>query len=419
MSAKSTRLWNSQFVNLLLIDLSFQFGIYFTSPIVSNYTVFLGATVAIGGFIAGLHSATAMMMRPIMGFIADRFRKISLLFFAAVLFTLGSIGGSLATDVVALGLSRVVMGVGFALRTVVITAFVSLVVPKEKLGQGVGWVGLAGTVSNALAPMIGEAIGSRFGFHVDFIITTFLFMGGIALVIIFNFNSREAVAEDAEITKRGSGEAGRRKISLSDFMYIPAVKYAVLGFLASFPYGTGITMMFLAAESVNVSGAGVYFTAFALMAMVSKPLAGRISDRYGVVAAAVPAALIMASGMAVLAFMTSYWHALAGGVLMGLGEASFYSAIQAESVRNVPKECLGRAVNTFYIGPDVANGLGPLLSGWLLQTFGMTVMFLTSASAGVIAVVLLLAIKAKEKNAKKSTEEGAEKSEEEDAIDSE
>jgi len=397
MSAKSNRLWNSQFVNLLLIDLSFQFGIYFTSPIVSNYTVFLGATVAIGGFVAGLHSATAMLMRPIMGFIADRFRKISLLFFAAVLFTLGSIGGSLATDVVTLGLSRVVMGVGFALRTVVITAFVSLVVPAEKLGQGVGWVGLASTVSNALAPMIGEAVGSRFGFNVDFVITTVLFMVGIGLVVLFYFNGRQAVAEDSALAKRDAAEPGRRKISLSDFMYIPAIKYAVLGFLASFPYGTGITMLFLAAESVDVTGVGVYYTAFALMALVSKPMAGKISDRYGVVAAVVPSALIMGSGMAVLAFMTSYWHALAGGILMGLGEASFYSAVQAESVRNVPKDCLGRAVNTFYIGPDVANGLGPLLSGWLLQTFGMTAMFLTSASAGVIAAALILAIKAREK----------------------
>ena len=84
--------------------------------------------------------------------------------------------------------------------------------------------------------------------------------------------------------------------------------------------------------------------------------------------------------------MASLPAVLVAAACMGVGQASAYSAIQAEAVRGVPACELGRASNTFYIGTDVGMGFGPMALGVVLQLAGVTAMFL----AGSVLVLLAL-----------------------------
>lgn len=96
-----------------------------------------------------------------------------------------------------------------------------------------------------------------------------------------------------------------------------------------------------------------------------------------------------------LAFFDTITGIVVAGICMGLGQGSAYSAIQAESVRNVPYDQLGRAANTFYIGPDLGMGLGPVVSGFILQTWGIAPAFLFCAFLIIVSLVILLFRKSK------------------------
>ena len=80
---KAERLWNIRFVQLVLIEALFQFGAYMTNPVVSGYAVALGATIAVGGVLAGLSASMALVARPLTGWLADRLAKKSFLLIAA------------------------------------------------------------------------------------------------------------------------------------------------------------------------------------------------------------------------------------------------------------------------------------------------------------------------------------------------
>ena len=81
--------------------------------------------------------------------------------------------------------------------------------------------------------------------------------------------------------------------------------------------------------------------------------------------------------------------------LCGEGSGVAYCALQAESVRGVPEDRLGRAANTFYLGPDLCMGLGPVVGGFILQRAGASAMFLFNAVAVLAGLGLLAAHEAR------------------------
>ena len=75
--------------------------------------------------------------------------------------------------------------------------------------------------------------------------------------------------------------------------------------------------------------------------------------------------------------------------LCGEGSGVAYCALQAESVRGVPQDRVGRAANTFYLGPDLCMGLGPVVGGFVLQAAGAAALFLFNAAAVLLGLILL------------------------------
>ena len=98
-----------------------------------------------------------------------------------------------------------------------------------------------------------------------------------------------------------------------------------------------------------------------------------------------PAMLVAAAGMVVMAFSDGFAGVVVAGACMGVGQGSADRALQAESVRGVPEDLLGRAANTFYLGPDLCMGLGPVVGGFILQRAGVSAMFLFERALRAVA----------------------------------
>ncbi|MCI2241282.1 MFS transporter [Adlercreutzia faecimuris] len=421
------RLWNRRFVQLLLIEAMLQMGGFLTRPIISNYAIELGAAVPVAGFLAGMLATAALVIRPVSGAISDKLSKKTLLTVSCGLFAAGAFGCALVRSVFWMGVFLALQGFAFAFKSAIIISLVPLVVPKRYTGSGVGWMGLAYTVAIALGPAIGSQVGAAVGYPASFALSGVMLAVALVLAALFKAPPEAAghdlggeptaapeaagaatagddpllagaEAVEVEETALEGGPAApapparRGRFSLRTIFYLPVIPLAVVGGTLMVSQGITSSFILLAGEMRGIEAVSLYFVFYSIANLGARPLAGRASDAWGVRRVAPPMMVVAVLGMLALAFVPSVAGVAAGGVCMGLGQGSAYAAIQAESVRGVPADQLGRSANTYFIGPDLGMGLGPVFGGWVLQSWGPAAMFVFNAATILLALALFLAL---------------------------
>jgi predicted MFS family arabinose efflux permease len=120
----------------------------------------------------------------------------------------------------------------------------------------------------------------------------------------------------------------------------------------------------------DAGGAGLAFGAFALSAVVLRPLAGRWSDAHGRRPRPAAGAMVAAAAL----FLTPLAHGLAAVValrlLLGLGEALFFVASLAALADLAPPGRTGEAVSYNSLGLYLGLGLGAPLGEVLVRSVG-------------------------------------------------
>ena len=439
--ATITKFWNRYFVALLVLDACVQIATFTTRPIMANYAVALGATIAIGGFIAGLNKMTALALRPVSGILSDRIPKKNSLILANCAYMVSMFGCALAADPLIMGIFAAVQGISLAFQSVSVISLTVLAVPPERTGSGVGLIGLVNTLALAVGPALGNYISEVWDYPTCFFAAGLLF--AVSFVISILYKSPEQSSEDAsgddgakalpetteelqdvsedlidaaeELDEKAVSEQpatavpektsvfGRLAKILNEAFYLPSMPYAFAAML------TTCTPSIMSVFVMTVTGMGylengaLYFTAYALVAMMFRPLAGRLSDEHGILAIALPGLIIAAVGMMTLVFFHSTIAVIVAGVLIGAGQASAQCTIQAECVRGVDSDHLGRAANTYYFGADVAGGFGPVVGGVVLQLIGPPALFSFNALALLGGLVILVVVS---RSRKRSRQEG-------------
>ena len=417
----SERLWSLRFAQILLIESTLQFGMYTTRPIISNYALSLGASMALAGFLAGLLATAALAIRPLSGTVSDRLSKRTLLVISCGLFAASALGCALCHTLWLLGVFLAIQGFAFAFKSTLVVSLTSLIVPKSRIGAGVGFLGVAYTVAGAVGPAVGSAISKSLGYSAVFAVSSAMLFAGFVLAVLLRLPKREGArvgatdAGEAAGAGAGAGEAadsgasggasaaddkvandswargGSRSASgLSKYLHLPTLPLALIAGILMVAQGITSSFILVVGDMRGIEAASTDFLFYSLATLGARPLAGKVSDKHGLRWAAVPTMAIAAAGMFIAAAVDSLWGIIVLGFFMGAGHGSAYCAIQAESVRGVPESQLGRAANTFYIGPDLSMGLGPVAGGMILQSFGTSALFAFNGCFILIALAALL-----------------------------
>lgn len=142
----------------------------------------------------------------------------------------------------------------------------------------------------------------------------------------------------------------------------------------------------------NRAGAGVAFGAFALSALVLRPVAGRLCDTLGRYPLLVAGAGISAVGMLATAFVDSLPLVVVLRVLLGVGEAAFFVAAFAALADLAPPERLGEALSYNSLSLYLGLALGPLLGEWAATTFDIRASWFAAAALALFAAMAALAV---------------------------
>jgi len=329
------------------------------------------------GLIMGIHSVTAIMVRPLCGRILDKRGGrngaiIGLLIMIAVMpgFYMIQSAGLLAL------LVRALNGIGWGIATTAILAICSDWAPSDRMAHYLGIIGVAGIVSQAVGPTVAEEVLRRYGFNAIF--HTSLIMLVAALVSIIAVRERPLLKI-------------REKIELRR---VTAYPFLILLIIAAMPIahgaarGTVLNFIALFGASIGFARIGPFFLAFSAAAVLTRLGMGDISDRYGRKRVIFPAALLIGLNLFWIAGSHSYWVFVASGFAAGLGQGLLFPALSTYMIDFLGRGNKGLAIGLYLSLFDVGMGVGSPLFGWISDIAGYRQMYV---AAGCL-IILLTAI---------------------------
>ncbi len=135
---------------------------------------------------------------------------------------------------------------------------------------------------------------------------------------------------------------------------------------------------------------GVAVGALFVGAVVLRPYAGRVGDRFGRRWLIIGGALVVAVSIALYGVAETLPWLIATRVLTGLGEAAFFVGAATMITDLAPPERRGEAISYWSIAVYGGLALGPALGEAALDASGFTLAWTVSASLAVVATLLAL-----------------------------
>jgi predicted MFS family arabinose efflux permease len=141
------------------------------------------------------------------------------------------------------------------------------------------------------------------------------------------------------------------------------------------------------------AGAGLAFGAFAVSALILRPVAGRLADTRGRRPLLVAGALLSALGMLGSAYADSLVLVVLLRLLLGVAEAAFFVAALAALADLAPASRMGEAISYNSLGLYLGLAFGPPLGELLVASAGFTAAWYGAAALSVVAAVVAAGIK--------------------------
>lgn len=373
------KLWTAGFTYLLVISILNSVAFGMTNPLVPGFTVSLGASLTAAGFIAGMFSYVALIGRPISSILGDRGNKKRLLILSLVANGLFTVLYAAAPDIMWLVPIRILHGLFFSLSGTIFMALGAEYIPKERLGEGVGFLGMGQIIGMALGPNVGILLLYRYSYELCFIISGAGIMLAGFLIIPLRY------------TQPPRQDDGKKSFSLKDLVAVELMPNAI--FAAIFAVGNGLVVSYLIllGEERGILNIALYFMVNSIVILVTRPVMGRLVDRKGVAVAILPGYILTALAMVAIGLATSIWPILLAAVLVAVGSGGGIPAIQTDNIRRLDSAHRTVAIGTFLIGMDIGMGAGPIFGGMISDAFGFEAAFLGTAGLMIVGFVCYLA----------------------------
>lgn len=371
-----TAIWNPLFLNVLLVNMTMNFGQFMMSTLIGPLASFLGAAPAFVGMIVSAFSITCLLVKPVSGTIIDTFPKKKILVAAILVTMVAFVIYSIANTPGMVFAARLIHGIGMGFTTSTCLALATEALPSQKMTQGIGYYSLAQTIASAVGPSIGLSMVNNWGYSSAFRVGAAVM--ALAALLAATMRSRTASAERPKFRFSFSGMVAKEAL-------IPA---AFLFFLALSSGATSSFLVIYARDVRGVESIGLYFTVNAVCLLATRPLIGRLGDKYGIHKVLLPAFCVYGVAMIVISFASTLPAFLLAAVINSLGYGAASPIIQALCMKSVPRERRGLASTTSYIGTDLGYLIGSPIAGSLVSAFGYSSMFQIMVVPITFAVIL-------------------------------
>lgn len=361
--------------------------IQFKVPVVmGDIMANMGMDASSASWLMSIFTFVGIILALPTGALAKRFGPKTMLLAAAAIIAVGSLLGAFAGNGMVLIVSRAIEGVAFIFVTICGPLAVQKYVSPDKIGSATGiwalWVCLGSVVGGVLTPTLYASTGFA-GVWVIYAAAAVVFAIVVAVIVKNPGEALEGAADAPTEGKVGYGELVKPNILLffAAFLVFSMTLMAVLSF--------GPT--FLQQQGVDPTLSGFVSTLPMLLAVISSPLFGALSDKLGRCKPLYLAAMLVMGPCTLLLLTQTGPLMWVGAIVMGLVGlggpvmclTSYINVLGRPELMSIGMgvlmlvQSLGQFLGTWLV-PLL---LGPDVSSWMLTGIVMCVIGFAGTAA--------------------------------------
>ena len=355
------KLWTGSFLRICLVNFFIFVNFHALLPTFPFFVTYLGGDAVTIGLATALFSVASIVSRPFVGWLVDTRGRCTILVLGLVGMALIPMGYFVSAGIAMAVVLRTAHGVFHAASSNASSTWVTDIIPRSRMGEGLGMYGLSMAISTAVAPAMGLAVMNMWGFRPLFAIAALVAL--MALLTGIGIRSRNYTMSTAPLRISG----------LFEPMSLPA---AVTQFFFMMAYGVIEVYVAIYAASCGLPGGGIYFIFIALATVATRILLGRAIDKYGEARLVYSGNAAIAAGILLLVFAHNTPCYLLSAVLLGYSFGAIQPSLQTMAMHAVAPERRGAASSTFFVAFDFGIALGGFLAGVLVKCLDYDAMFL-------------------------------------------
>lgn len=380
---KSVPLWTKNFILITIINFLVFFGFQMLLPTFPVYVKNLGGKDSIIGLVTGIFTVSALVARPLSGRVLDKIGRKGVFIAGMGISILAVLSYGWISTIGLILLFRLIHGFGWGASSTASSTVASDNIPRERFGEGMGYFSLASSFAMAVAPAVGLYVVSKYSFHILFFVSAGLAILGFLLAFTLKYQKVE------------KQEQPKVKAALYEKS---SIRPSIVIFFVCITYGSLTSFLPLYAAQRGIQNIGLFFTVFAVSLLVSRPVFGKIIDRFGFDFAVIPGLSCILIAMVLLSQASVLPVFLVVAFIYGTGFGAVQSSLQTMAVVNTPPHRLGAANATFLTGFDSGIGLGAIILGAVASAVGYSQMYLWAVVSLIIAFILYFLVARKGRN---------------------
>ena len=376
MSETKSTILSRGFINIFIANVALNTGILMVSSILPLYGDHIGSNATQIGMLVSFYTITAIVFRFVSAPIMDTYNRKYIVIFSTFVIAVAFFGFGISKSFPTLLVFRLIQGCGIAFGNSCCLAIVVDILPKDKFSSGVGYYALASVIGQAIGPAIGIFLVEHFTYQM-------VFFTGVGIMFVAAILAAQLRIKTA------------RGITLKFSMNSIIAKEALLPSALSLIVGAGVSVitsfliLFARYQGVT-SNVGIFFTVYALATVVTRPLVGKLTDRFGFVKIMIPAFFCGLIAFFIIRLSSSLFSFLLAAVVSALGIGACQPALQSLTMKTVKNERRGAASSTNYMGYDVGFLTGPIVAGSIIQSNGYVPMWYVFSAIMLIAALITL-----------------------------
>ena len=345
---------------------SFAFG--FMSFILPIYSKRIGGNALTIGGLFSIFSIVTLILRPFIGKWTDKYGRKVFFVIAFLFYGISMFLFSCSTNIISLYISRFIQAVGASFMWISAYSISIDIADDEKRGAAIGQVDGAHSKGALYGALIGFALLSNFtlmsGWSIIF--KCYAILSIVAGYIAYKYIP-ETKTMGSEQTKSDSNRLNKNFIKLLLIVFISSISTSML---------SPLLMIYLQDRfTTNIGTLAIAFIPAAIVYAFLPSRLGGISDKFGRIMPMVIG--LIGSGIVSLGFTHMYsikvlvmlWILESIGIVMASpAEEALVSDIVGKDIR-------GSAYGLYLFVSSLGAVIGPLIGGWLYDSFGHTIPF--------------------------------------------
>jgi MFS family permease len=387
-------LWG--YVKIMFADLVLRVCLTMQGTLFPLYMIERGFSTTVAGLTTTAFMVVALVFRPPSGKLVDRMGRYLVIILGAAVYFLAS-GFFLFKIPAWLFLTvRGLQGLGFSFYGTALMTLATDIIPKSRMSEGIGYLGLTRTIAGAFPPLLALALKDAYGYQVTFSVIFVLAASTLLSGFTLSIGKKKAWAGDHN-TDGISGiyaedshslSPSRRKETIWDkIVDRDALKPSAFMLILMFVNSSVGTFLVAHAIDNGIGNPGVFFTANAIAIAVARLSVGKISQKLGPRAVLAPGLALEGLSMIGMYSSANLTILIISGVLYGLGMGMVQSELNSLAVLATRDERRGLANSTFFMAMDLGVAVGAYAMGMIAHYAGLGFPFLTGAMLTAITLL--------------------------------